>query len=361
MRRVKYKKTRKLQPNSLEYSGSFPEVPISMQLFIYDEGTFEEYNDLSLKEIEQIMLTASPSSVKWFNLHGLHDIALLKEVGNFFKIEAYIMAEILNFSRRTRVEELDNTLFFSVKAILPYQDDEATLDIEQISFILQDNVLLSFQEKRGAFFNLIRERIRTKTGQIRKKDAGYLLYGLLDSLMESYFIALDLIEDNVEHVLIEARTKYHKDILVRIEEYTQQLQEVKRAIIPLREVLYNLKSQHDKKNTDCVISKASIAFFDRLQYKSYEMLDQIDYNLNKLDSATNYFFSSQSNRMNEIMKVLTIVSVIFIPLTFIVGVYGMNFENMPELKSENGYYYTIAVMVGLVVVMISYFKWRKWF
>ncbi|MDR0195003.1 MAG: magnesium/cobalt transporter CorA [Myroides sp.] len=361
MRRVKYKKTRKLQPNSLEYSGSFPEVPISMQLFIYDEGTFEEYNDLSLKEIEQIMLTASPSAVKWFNLHGLHDIALLKEVGNFFKIEAYIMAEILNFSRRTRVEELDNTLFFSVKAILPYQDDEATLDIEQISFILQDNVLLSFQEKRGAFFNLIRERIRTKTGQIRKKDAGYLLYGLLDSLMESYFVALDLIEDNVEHVLIEARTKYHKDILVRIEEYTQQLQEVKRAIIPLREVLYNLKSQHDKKNTDCVISKTSIAFFDRLQYKSYEMLDQIDYNLNKLDSATNYFFSSQSNRMNEIMKVLTIVSVIFIPLTFIVGVYGMNFENMPELKTENGYFYTIGVMITLVIVMISYFKWRKWF
>lgn len=361
MRRVKYKKTRKLQPNSLEYSGSFPEVPISMQLFIYDENTFEEYNDLNLNEIEQIMMTASPKAVKWFNLHGLHDIDLLKEIGSFFKIESYIMAEILNFSRRTRVEELENTLFFSVKAILPYSNDDILLDVEQISFILQENVLLSFQEKRGSFFNLIRERIRTKTGQIRKKDAGYLLYGLLDSLMESYFLALDMIEDNVEQVLLEARTRYHKDVLVRIEEYTQQLQEVKRAIIPLREVLYNLKSQHDKKNIDCVISKSSITFFDRLQYKSFEMLDQIDYNLNKLDSATNYFFSSQSNRMNEIMKVLTIVSVIFIPLTFIVGVYGMNFENMPELKTENGYFYTIGIMVGLVILMISYFKWRKWF
>lgn len=361
MRRVKHKKTRKLQPNSLEYSGSFPDVAISMQLFIYDENTFEEYNDLSLNEIEQILLSASPSAIKWFNLHGLHDIDLLKEVGNFFNIESYIMAEILNFSRRTRVEELDNTLFFSVKAILPYGNEETVLDVEQISFILQDNVLLSFQEKKGTFFNLIRERIRTKTGQIRKKDSGYLLYGLLDSLMESYFTALDFIEDNVEQVLIEARTKYHHDVLVRIEEYTQQLQEVKRAIIPLREVLYNLKTQHDKKSIDCVISKNSIGFFDRLQYKSFEMLDQIDYNLNKLDSATNYFFSSQSNRMNEIMKVLTIVSVIFIPLTFIVGVYGMNFDNMPELKAENGYFYTIGTMITLVFVMISYFKWRKWF
>ncbi|EHO10066.1 magnesium/cobalt transporter CorA [Myroides odoratimimus] len=361
MRRVKYKKTRKLQPNSLEYAGSFPEVPISMQLFIYDENTFEEYNDLSLKEIEEILLAASPNSIKWFNLHGLHDIDLLKEVGSFFHIESYIMAEILNFSRRTRVEELDNTLFFSVKAILPSSNEDILVGIEQISFILQENVLLSFQEKRGAFFNLIRERIRTKTGQIRRKDSGYLLYGLLDSLMESYFVTLDLIEDNVEQILLEARTKYHKQILVSIEEYTQQLQEVKRAIIPLREVLYNLKTQHDKKNVESQISRNSIVFFDRLQYKSYEMLDQIDYNLNKLDSATNYYFSSQSNRMNEIMKVLTIVSVVFIPLTFIVGVYGMNFENMPELKTENGYFYTLWVMLGLVVLMISYFKWRKWF
>src|SRR5690606_20184111 len=117
---------------------------------------------------------------------------------------------------------------------------------------------------------------------------------------------------------------------------------IKRAIIPLREVLYNLR---DKKSiTSSVISKNSISFFERLQYKSIEMLDQIEYNLNKLDSATNYFFASQSNRMNEIMKVLTIVSVIFIPLTFIVGIYGMNFDNMPELHSPNGYYWTLAAM-----------------
>jgi magnesium transporter len=269
------------------------------------------------------------------------------------------MAEILNFGRRTRMEELEDIMFFSVKAILPFREEESIVDVEQISFILKEDVLLSFQEKKGDFFNLIRERIRTKTGQTRKRDTSYLLYGLLDSLMDSFLTTLDWFEDNVEMVLIEAKSRYKKETLIRIEEYTQELQDIKRAIIPLREVLYNLR---DKKSiTSSVISKNSISFFERLQYKSIEMLDQIEYNLNKLDSATNYFFASQSNRMNEIMKVLTIVSVIFIPLTFIVGIYGMNFDNMPELHSPNGYYWTLAAMLLIVLFMIIYFKWKKWF
>ncbi|SDH49228.1 magnesium/cobalt transporter CorA [Myroides phaeus] len=361
MRRVKYNKIRKLQGNYLEYSGDFPDVPISMQLFVYDENKFEEYNDLSLKEIEDILNAASPTAIKWFNLHGLHDIELLQEIGRFFNIESYIMAEILNFSRRTRVEELDDVMFFSVKAILPFKETDVTIDVEQVSFILKNEILLSFQEKKGDFFNVIRERIRTKTGLVRKRDSSYLLYALMESLMDSFLTVLDVVEDGVEAVLIDAKTQYQRRTLVNIEGYTQELQDIKRAIIPLREVLYSLKTQHDKGNTDCIISKSSMVFFERLQFKSVELLDQIEYNLNKLDSATNFFFSAQSNRMNEIMKVLTIVSVIFIPLTFIVGVYGMNFENMPELKFENGYYWTLGGMFALVIVMILYFKWRKWF
>lgn len=361
MRRVKYSKIRKLQPNTLEYSGSFPDVPISMQLFIYTEDHFEEYNDLSLKEIEEVLKNSSADSIKWFNLHGLHDIELLQEIGEFFQIQSYIMAEILNFGRRTRVEDLDDTLFFSLKALLPYQDANQNIEIEQISFILKSNILLSFQEKRGDFFHIIRERIRKKIGQVRKRDTGYLLYLLIDSLMDSFFVTLDVVEDNVEQILLDARAKYHRDTLIGIEEYTQELNDVKRAVMPMREILNNVGTLHDKKHAHMIISKDSLVFYDRLQYKSIEILDQIEYNLNKLDSATNYYFSSQSNRMNEIMKVLTIVSVIFIPLTFIVGVYGMNFENMPELKMENGYFITLVGMFLLVLAMIAYFKWKRWF
>jgi magnesium transporter len=361
VKRAKYKKKNKLQPNSLEYAGLFPDVPISMQLFVYNEESYTEYKDLNLAEIQSILQNAPENSNKWFNLHGLHDIELLKEIGKFFDIESYIMAEILNFSRRTRVEELDDVMFFSLKAILPFQLDEGGIEIEQISFILKDNIVLSFQEKKGNFFNVIRERIRTKVGQVRKKDSSYLLYLLMDSLTDSFFTTLDWIEDNVERVLLDAKTKYDKSILVRIEEHTQELQDIKRAIIPFREVLNNLVVQHERREADCIISKGSMLFFGRLHYKANELLDQIDYNLNKLDSATNHYFSAQSNRMNEIMKVLTIVSVIFIPLTFIVGVYGMNFDNMPELRKVNGYYYTLIAMLLIVFIMLGYFKWKKWF
>lgn len=359
MRRVKYNKKRTLQPNYLEYSGEYSHVPISMQLFVYDEETVEEYNDLTLFEMEKVFSEAKPNAVKWFNLHGLHDVGLLNEIGLFFQIENYLIAEILNFSRRSRMEELDEVLFFSVKSILA-MDENTSIDIEQLSFILKGNVLLSFQEKKGNLFTIVRERIRTKVGNIRKKNSGYLLFALLESVMENFFVNMDSLEDEIEMILVESRVSYLPNTLVVIERDSEQLNAIKRAILPLRDVLHNLKSQEDVRMIS-LIGKNNILYYSRLHYRALEVLDQVEYNLTKLDSATNYYFSAQNHRMNQIMKVLTIVSVIFMPLTFIVGVYGMNFENMPELRAQNGYFITMGVMLFLVILMILYFKWKEWF
>lgn len=359
MRRVKYNKKRTLQPNYLEYSGEYSHVPISMQLFVYDEDSVQEYNDLTLFEMERVFNEAKPNTVKWFNLHGLHDVALLNEIGQFFQIENYLMAEILNFSRRSRMEELDEVLFFSVKSIHTI-DENASIDIEQLSFILKDNVLLSFQEKKGNLFTIVRERIRTKVGNLRRKNSGYLLFALLESVMENFFINMDSLEDEIEMVLVESRITYRPNTLVIIERDSEQLNAIKRAILPLRDVLHNLKNQEDIR-TISLIGKNNILYYSRLHYRALEVLDQVEYNLTKLDSATNYYFSAQNHRMNQIMKVLTIVSVIFMPLTFIVGVYGMNFENMPELRAENGYFITLSAMFFLVLLMVVYFRWKKWF
>lgn len=359
MRRVKYKKNRKLQPNYLEYSGGYPDVLIAMQLFVYDENHYEEYNDLTLSEIHEIVQNSSPTATKWFNLHGLHDIELLKAIGKVFEIEGYLIAEVLNFSRRTRMEELDDTIFFSVKSILAHEDIES-VEIEQISFILKDNLLLSFQEKKGDIFSLVRERIRTKTGSVRKKSNEFLLFLLLEAIMENFFITMDNIEDTIEEVLIASKASYKRNVLESIERNIESLNYIKRAIIPLRDVLFNLKSGSSDLDPKFILP-TDVIYFTRLHYRSLELLDQIEYNLSKMESATNYFFSAQSHRMNEIMKVLTIVSVIFIPLTFIVGVYGMNFDNMPELHYENGYFATMFVMFILVLFMVGYFKFKKWF
>ena len=361
MKRIKYKKNRKLQPNQLEYNGAFPKTPISMQLFLFDQQQYKEYTATQFNDIKNALQHSDQQQVKWFDLHGLHQIELLEEIGKYFQVESYIMSEILNFSRRTRVEEVDEVLFFSVKAIVPLSKEDQSLNVEQISFILKKNTLLCFQERPDCFFDVIRERIRQKIGQIRKKDASFLLYALLDVLMDSYLIALDSVEDKVELVLLEAKTNYHKSVLIKVEELTQELQDIKRASIPFREVLHNLQVHPLERQEVCGISRESGVFFNRLQYKCSEVLDQIEYNLNKLDSATNYYFASQSNRMNEIMKVLTIVSVVFIPLTFIAGIYGMNFENMPELGFAYGYYYTLLGMFVLLLGMLYYFKYKKWF
>ncbi|MHC5201768.1 magnesium/cobalt transporter CorA [Myroides sp. LJL119] len=358
MKRIKYKKNRKLQPNSLEYCGPFSQVAVSMELFVYQSQGVWEYKTPDFNTLKPIIKKATSQQVIWFNIHGLHNITLLENIGNFFGIQSYIMAEILNFSRRTRVEEIDDLLFFSVKAVLPMSQKNQSIHIAQISFILKQNSLLCFQEVPDTFFDIIRQRIRLKIGQVRYRETSFLLYALLDVLVDDYIVSLDLLEEKVEQVLLQAKNNHKKEVLVKVEELTQDIQDIKRAIIPFKEILHNLQNHPGQ---DSTISPDSLVFFSRLQYRSNEALDQVEYNLNKLDSATNYYFASQSNRMNQIMKVLTIVSVVFIPLTFIAGIYGMNFENMPELSLVNGYYFTLAAMLILALVMLGYFKWKKWF
>lgn len=360
MRRIRYKEVRKVQPNYFEYTGVHTTDPVEMQMFVYDDLGYEEYKKVSLdrvkKEIEDPL---QAEDVKWLNVHGLHDVKLIQEIGELLNIQNFVVGDILNVSRRTKMDELDDILFFSIKSILQ-EEESAVIRVEQISFLLKDNILVSFQEKKSDFFTHIRERIKTHSGIVRKKKNDYLLYLLLDAVMENFFITIENYENGIESLLVEAKNSYKSVFLENIEKERENLNFLKRSIVPLRDALFNLKThQHD--DDFGVIEKSNYAFFERLHQKSLEILEQIDYDLKSLDSASNVFFSSQSQRMNQIMKTLTIFSVIFMPLTFIVGVYGMNFDNMPELKAENGYFIVLGVMFLTVLGMIYYFKRKHWF
>jgi magnesium transporter len=289
----------------------------------------------------------------------LHDVALIQKIGEMLSIEPYIVSDILNVSRRSKMEELDQVLFFSIKSILPDEDAE-NIKVEQISFLLKDNLLVSFQEKKSDFFTHIRERIKTHSGLVRKKRNDYLLYLLLDAVMENFYISIEYYEDVIDGLLIEAKTSDKPDVLVRIEKIRDDINFLKRSILPLRDALFSLKEEHDASNYNG-IEKSNYGFFARLHQKSLEILEQIEYDMHTLDSASSFYFSSQSHRMNEIMKILTAVSVIFMPLTFIVGVYGMNFKFMPELNWESGYFMVLGIMFMIVVGMVVYFKKKKWF
>ena len=351
---------RKVQPNFYEYTGVHTTDPVEMQLFVYDDSGYEEYKKVSLQRVKkELEDPLQADDVKWLNVHGLYDIELIKGLGELLAIEPFIVGDILNTARRSKMEELDQVLFFSIKSILP-TDDYDNLRIEQISFLLKDNTLISFQEKKSDFFTHIRERIKTHSGIVRKRKNDYLLYLLLEAVMENFFITIEYYEDCIEGLMIEAKTSDKPDVLERIEKSRENLNFLKRSILPLRDALFSLKSIHDDDDYDG-IEKGTYTFFARLHQKSLELLEQIEYDMNTLDSASSFYFSSQSHRMNEIMKILTAVSVIFMPLTFIVGVYGMNFDVMPELRYRNGYFMVLFVMFLLVLGMVYFFKKKKWF
>jgi len=331
-----------------------------MQLFVYDDAGYEEYKKVSLQRVKkEIEDQLQADDVKWLNIHGLHDVELIKEIGEMLLLEPFIVSDILNVSRRSKMEELDDVLFFSIKSVLPGNDNDM-IRTEQISFILKDNLLVSFQEKKSDFFTHIRERIKTHSGIVRKKKNDYLLYLLLDAVMENFYITIEFYEDQIEDLMVESKSSDNPEVLVRIEKNRETINYLKRSILPLRDALFNLKSVQDDDQFDG-IEKTNYTFFARLHQKALELLEQVEYDMNTLDSASSFYFSSQSHRMNEIMKILTAVSVIFMPLTFIVGVYGMNFDVMPELRWQYGYFLVLGAMFLIVLLMVFYFRNKKWF
>ena len=356
MRKIKYKKGRKVQPSILEYTGVHKNLETQMQLFVYNDEDLTEYPDFNITKFSE---TVDLTRINWLNIHGLNDIELIKSIGSYLNIDNFILGDILNTTRRTKLDELNEVLFFNVKSLLPTENSD-NISVEQVSFLIKEGVLVSFQEKRSDFFTHIRKRIRTHSGIVRTKKSDYLLFLLLDAIMENFYITIEAEENKVESLINLSKSSTDPSILVQVEKHRDNFNFLKRSIIPLRDSLYSIKSIKDD-DVFNAIAHENFSFFSRLHQKSLELLDQIDDDMVTLDSASNFFFSSQNHKMNEVMKTLTVISAIFIPLTFIVGVYGMNFENMPELKSAYGYFIVLAAMFTLVIGMVYYFKNRNWF
>jgi magnesium transporter len=354
VRKLYYKKGRKVIPTLIEYTGEHADTKPEMQLFVYNSDVLSEYEDIKLSELDEHLET---NKNNWINLHGLSDVDLIKKIGVKFEIDDFILSDILNILKRSKVDEYNHTLFFNIKSLLPESNG---IDVEQISFVMRDGLLFSFQEKRSDFFVHIRERMRQHAGIVRERKVDYLLYLLLDAVMENFYITIESEESKIDSVIDFIKAKPNPKILEDIEQHRDNLNFLRRSIVPLRDSLYSIKSMKDD-DVFNVIAPENYSFFSRLHQKCLELLDQIDADLSSLESASAFYFSMQSHKMNEVMKTLTVVSVFFMPLTFIVGVYGMNFDNMPELHWKYGYFYIIGGMFLLFLAMIVYFKKRRWF
>jgi magnesium transporter len=356
VRKIKYKKVKKVQPLLLEYTGLHKFTQTEIQLFVYDTDNLAEFHKFYENEIEKHF---DFNKVNWLNVHGLNDTNIIVKIGDFLGVDNFMLSDILNTTKRTKLDEYHDTLFFNIKSLLPDADSNNIM-VEQISFLLKNGILVSFQEKRSDFFTHIRERIRTHSGIVRTKKADYLLFLLLDAIMENFYITIENEEDKVEELINLSKRSTDLSILEQIEKHRDNFNFLKRSIIPLRDSLYSIKSIKDDNIFDAIDAN-NFTFFERLHQKSLELLEQIEYDLTTLESAANFYFSTQSHKMNEVMKTLTVVSVFFMPLTFIVGIYGMNFKYMPELDWKYGYFGILGIMFLLLLGMIYYFKKKKWY
>jgi len=356
VRKIKYKKVKKIQPLLLEYTGLHKFTQTEIQLFVYDTDNLAEFHKFYENEIEKHF---DFNKVNWLNVHGLNDTNIIVKIGDFLGVDNFMLSDILNTTKRTKLDEYHDTLFFNIKSLLPDADSNNIM-VEQISFLLKNGILVSFQEKRSDFFTHIRERIRTHSGIVRTKKADYLLFLLLDAIMENFYITIENEEDKVEELINLSKRSTDLSILEQIEKHRDNFNFLKRSIIPLRDSLYSIKRIKDDNIFDAIDAN-NFTFFERLHQKSLELLEQIEYDLTTLESAANFYFSTQSHKMNEVMKTLTVVSVFFMPLTFIVGIYGMNFKYMPELDWKYGYFGILGIMFLLLLGMIYYFKKKKWY
>ncbi len=336
-------------PGTPVYVGEEQQIPSRLTLISYtkDSCDFREI------PVENISLLDERDKIHWLNIDGLSDVELLQRVAEHFGIHQLTLEDIMNTEQRPKVEVYDDYIFVAMKMI--QFSDSGALDFEQVSFILKDNFVITFQEKVGDVFNPVRERIKTGYGRVRRGNEDYLFYGLLDVMVDYYFFVLEKIGDSIEELEGRAATETNQNFILEIQDLKKDILLVRKSVWPVREIMYVLIRDESP-----ILDRSIAPYLRDLYDHTVQVMDTVETYRDMVSSVMEVNLSILSNKTNEVMKLLTIISTIFIPLTFIVGVYGMNFTYMPELSWRYGYAVVWAIMIAIVVGMVIYFKRKKW-
>ncbi len=324
---------------------------VILELISYNDDTLLMEDNIPVHE----MLDKCDRNRKnWINVDGLSDRNLIGQIANKFELHHLLIEDILNIDHQPKTDELEDHLFLTMKMF--YRFDEKKIDYEHISFVLGKNYLLSFQEKEGDIFSGIRSRIKQDNGIIRKRGTDYLLYRLVDTIVDSYYSVLEKIGEQVEE--IEENISKNPSV-----EDFQQIQKIRKEFIYLRRVVYPLREAINKivKNESDFISEKNEKYFADVYDHVIHLIDSLDTYKDLTSTMMDLYMNTINYKMNEVMKLLTIITTIFIPLSFIAGIYGMNFKNMPELDWNLGYFGVLAIMGVIFILMIVYFRYKKWF
>ena len=310
----------------------------------------KKHEKSTFNDISEILLTDNSDEIKWLNTYGLHFKNECKMVVQNSNLDDFLLKLLSDDEHPNKVILLDNLIFLTIRVL---KTDEKKLNSEQMLFMISSHFLWSIQEKKGDYFGWIRERIEANKGIVRKKKSDYLLFLLLESIVDNYLETYQknaaISSDNLDI----SRVKPTPEFTSLVEKRKQELFNFKKATLSLRDVVMKLENIE--------IKGFNTKYFSELKEQINNLLTNIDFELQELESKINLIFSIQGHRLNEVMKTLTILSVIFIPLTFLAGIYGMNFENMPELKFQYGYFILIGIMFLIGILIFCYFKRKKWF
>ncbi len=344
-------KARGLSPGSLIHIGEKKTDKIKVTIMDYSIG---KYDEREVVNIEECLSLKNKPSVSWINVDGLHDINAIEKIGNCFDIHPLVLEDIVNTDQRPKIEGFEKYLFFVLKMFY-VDENNYELQSEQISIILGQNYVLSFQEKVGDVFDSVRERIRQSKGRIRKMGNDYLAYALIDAIVDNYYVILEKIGEKVESIEENLVLNPSPETLQNIYNLKREMIYLRKSVWPIREVINGLIREESK-----LIKKETHIFLRDLYDHTIQIIETIETFRDMIAGMLDIYMSSISNKMNEVMKVLTIFAAIFIPLTFIVGIYGMNFQYMPELEWKWGYPIVILIMIIISIIMLYYFKKKKW-
>ncbi len=340
-----------LPPGTVIYVGSQKTQKTRLRLINYTAACFEEKESES---IEEIINSTGKQGITWINIDGLQKIDVIEKIGKRFNLHPLTLEDIANTEQRPKMEDFESYLYIVLR-MLQYNQQENAIVSEQLSLILGANWVISFQENEGDVFNTIRDRLRSDKGRGRKLGADYLLYTLIDAVVDNYFAVLEHMGEKIEDIVDQLIDNPQPSTMQTIHNLKRQNISLRKSIWPLRELVNSLVRSETE-----LINKTTDIYLRDIYDHTIQVIDSAEAFRDTISGMLDIYLSSVSNRMNEIMKVLTIIATIFIPLTLIAGIYGMNFANMPELKSPLGYPLVLLSMAIVTAGMLFYFRKKKW-
>ncbi len=345
-------------PGSVIYTGPARDAPVTFELICYDEGRYDELRELSLEQALQRV--RQDPGVRWLNVNGVHRTEIIEQIGAALDLHPLTMEDIVSLGQRPKIEDYERYLYIALR-MLAYgshdiEDGQSELDNEQLSLILLDRVVVTFQEHPGDVFEPLRERLRQGKGRLRKLGADYLAYALLDIVIDRYFTVVENYGDAIEDLEAEILSNPTTEVLQRVNHLKRETLMVRKAVWPLREVIAGLEREEGD-----LMSPTAITYLRDAHDHAIQVIDTVESLRDMLTNLHDMYLSALSYRMNDVMKVLTIIATIFIPLSFLVGVYGMNFKDMPELSWPWAYPALWGLMLVIALGMLAIFRRRGWF